>query len=221
MKIKGESIEEKIIDYLEGIRAYCHGRDNEVIYLMTTNDFSFELSDKDAQYFIEQELSKFLLSTRQYVKHIEIQSLINLLKDFILSVDNRVLINENYIPRGMDFSNKEYINTMYTLSSGLFDHVQRLYNMVDKEIDVRGARGLIKRQSKHCIDVVPEYTVALLEELLKNPQRIKALTKESKARILSKFTGFNKKSCQNWLSKPINKYEKDAIDFINDLKKLD
>ena len=200
-----DKIIESIENHVDEIRKYCNGLDSK-IELLGKADFSFKLNFNELNFKIIQELKKYFRISRNDKGNLTLSKLIDILKDMIYEFENKTLIEESLF-RNRISENKGFVLERYSLCDDIYNAVIDLFDSIEIEIELREnlkeSSGRIDKRidSSHCIDINTRFTIALFEEILKNPKAIKDLSNSKKAKILEKLTGHKRKTFANNYSK--------------------
>ncbi len=216
--------DEKIIEltenYVDEIRKYCNGMESTIKLEYTT---AFELNFKNVHFEIFQEFNKYFRKSRNdKTDHITLSNLKEVFIDLIYEFDNRSLIQESSFKDHIT-KNKEFLNEQYFLCEHIYYAIKDLYELIEIEIEQREQRvdsqGRIdpRIDSSHCIDINTRFAIALFQEILENPGKIKTLKKSKKSVLLEKLTGHKRKTFANNYSRH---GALSGEEFIDDARKL-
>ncbi len=140
----------------------------------------------------------------------------------IYEFDNKILIQESFFKHQIS-NNKNFIEEKYFLCNHIYESIVDLYDQLEIEIEKREKRkdfhGRIdpRIDSSHCIDINTRFAIALFEEILENPGKIKSLKKSKKSVLLEKLTGHKRKTFANNYSRH---GAKSGEEYIDEAKKL-
>lgn len=216
---RDEIIIELVENYTDEVRKYCNGRDSTIKLEYTD---AFELNFKDVHYDIIRNLDKYFRKSKNDKQNITLAKLKDIIKDLIYEFDNRSLIQESLFKDHIT-KNKEFLNEQYFLCEHIYSAIKDLYELIEIEIEQIEQRvdsqGRIdpRIDSSHCIDINTRFAIALFEEILENPGKIKSLKKSKKSVLLEKLTGHKRKTFANNYSRH---GAKSGEEFIEDAKKL-
>jgi len=210
--------DEKIIEltenYADEIRKYCNGMESIIKLEYTT---AFELNFKKIHYDITQELNKYYRKSRNDKQNVVLPKLKDILSDLIYEFENRILIQENLFKDPIS-RNKEFLNEQYFLCEHIREAIVDLWDLLEIEIEQREKRTDSHSRidpridSSHCIDINTRFAIALFEEILKNPQKVKYLSNHKKSILLEKMTGHKRKTFANNYSKYAARSGEEYID---------
>ena len=197
---KDEKIIELTENYVDEIRKYCNGLESTIKIITSIN--LGELNFNEIHYEITQELNKYFRKSRNDKKNIILSKLRDILKDLIYEFENKTLIQENFFKDNIA-NNNNFIEEKYNMCEHIYNAIHDLHEQLEIEIEKRENRkdfsGRIDSRidSSHCIDTNISFTIALLEEILRNPKEIKELTNIKKSIILERLTGHKRKTFTN------------------------
>ncbi len=216
---RDEKIIELVENYTDEVRKYCNGRDSTIKLEYTD---TFELNFKDVHYDLIRDLDKYFRKSKNDKQNITLPKLKDIFKDLIYEFENRILIQEDFFKHQIS-NNKNFIEEKYFRCEHINEAIVDLYDQLEIEIEKREQRvdsqGRIdpRIDSSHCIDINTRFAIALFEEILENPGKIKTLKKSKKSVLLEKLTGHKRKTFANNYSRH---GAKSGEEFIDDARKL-